>query len=155
MHNAKNHVGTALNRHAQPPKLDSAVQQRRTLAEVVLLIVISVVLLLGLMTAVNTVNAATMYSSANLASSGKLDEYRDLQFTDLPAMTPINTLQPHEDFTASLPDELPFPRSGVVFVSSISPNLKQVVSYVSYGSGSEKQVIQHTMFISSIKDGSK
>lgn len=83
---------------------------------------------------------------ANTLAFAKVQDYENQIFTSLPATTPTGTLQEVEDFSSSLPTTLASPRTGKVYVNSVSGSLKQVVVNIEFGGGS-KRIIQYATFI--------
>src|SRR5262245_4437544 len=49
----------------------------------------------------------------------KLQEYENKSFVNLPATTPTGTLQEVEDFSSSLPTQLPGTRNGKVYINTV------------------------------------
>jgi prepilin-type N-terminal cleavage/methylation domain-containing protein len=86
-------------------------------------------------------------AKANSLAFGKMEEYENKLFTALPSTTPTGTLVQVEDFSNSLPSSFESPRSGKVYVNTVSNTLKQVVITVEFGSGSSKRTIQYANFI--------
>jgi prepilin-type N-terminal cleavage/methylation domain-containing protein len=86
-------------------------------------------------------------AKANSLAFGKMEEYENKLFTALPSTTPTGTLVQVEDFSSSLPSSFEAPRSGKVYVNTVSNSLKQVVVTVEFGSGASKRTIQYANFI--------
>jgi type II secretory pathway pseudopilin PulG len=82
---------------------------------------------------------------ANEAAFSKVQQYENTSFASLPNTTPAGTLQQVEDFSSSLDTTLPSPRSGTVYINTVSATLKQVVVKVSYGHSD--RVVQYADFI--------
>lgn len=86
-------------------------------------------------------------NAANQAGYAKLQEYENKDFTNLPSTSPSGTLVQVEDFTSSLNTTIVGPRSGIVYVNSISPTLKQVVVSVKFGTGTAQRDIEFASLI--------
>ena len=86
-------------------------------------------------------------NKANTQAFAKLQDYENQNFTSLPTTTPTGSLQEVEDFSSSLPTTFQKPRTGKVYVNTISPTLKQVVVSIEFGSGGDKRIIQYADFI--------
>lgn len=90
---------------------------------------------------------STDMHAANTLAFAKVQQYENTSFNNLPNTTPQNSLQSVEDFSSSLPTYLASPRSGTVYINTVSPSLKQVIVNISYGSGSGQQTVQYANFI--------
>lgn len=77
----------------------------------------------------------------------KLEQYEGTQYGSLPTTTPTGNLQQVEDFSSSLPSTLASPRSGKVYVNTVSPTLKQVLVRVTFGSGLSQGSLEYVTFI--------
>lgn len=86
-------------------------------------------------------------AKANTLAFAKMEEYENKLFTNLPSTTPTGTLVQVEDFSSSLPSSFESPRSGKVYINTVSNTLKQVVVTVDFGSGASKRTIQYANFI--------
>lgn len=95
----------------------------------------------------NIYKKASDVNTANAIAFAKLQDYENLNFNSLPATAPLGSLQQVEDFSASLPSTLEKPRSGIVYVNTVSGTLKQVVVDVKFGSGPSQRQIQYANFI--------
>ncbi|MCW1908832.1 MAG: hypothetical protein KIH63_005855 [Candidatus Saccharibacteria bacterium] len=95
----------------------------------------------------NIYKKAVDINTANAIAFAKLQDYENLNFNSLPATTPTGTLQQVEDFSASLPSTLEKPRTGIVYVNTVSGTLKQVVVDIKFGSGASQRQIQYANFI--------
>lgn len=95
----------------------------------------------------NIYKKAIDVNTANAIAFAKLQDYENLNFNSLPATAPLGSLQQVEDFSASLPSTLEKPRSGIVYVNTVSGTLKQVVVDVKFGSGPSQRQIQYANFI--------
>ncbi len=95
----------------------------------------------------NIYKKAVDINTANAIAFAKLQDYENLNFNSLPATAPAGTLQQVEDFSASLPSTLEKPRTGIVYVNTVSGTLKQVVVDVKFGSGASQRQIQYANFI--------
>jgi Tfp pilus assembly protein PilE len=84
---------------------------------------------------------------ANAAAFAKLQQYENLNYNSLPNTAPQGTLQQVEDFSASLPTTLQKPRTGIVYINTVSSTLKQVVVDVRFGSGPSERQVQYADFI--------
>ena len=122
-----------------------------TLIELLItLLVIGVVFLAFTTTYAGITNISkkgTDVASASQMAFAKLQEYENLNYNNLPATTPLGTLKQVEDFSVSLPSVLETPRSGIVYINTVSPTLKQVVVKVSFGSGAAQRYIEYDTFI--------
>ena len=126
-------------------------QQGFTLIELLItLLVIGLVFLAFTTTYAGITNISkkgTDVASASQLAFAKLQEYENLNYNNLPATTPLGALQQVEDFSVSLPPVLETPRSGIVYVNTVSATLKQVVVKVSFGSGASQRYIEYDTFI--------
>lgn len=95
----------------------------------------------------NISKKGTDIALANQHAFTKLQEYENLNYTNLPATTPTGTLQQVEDFSASLPAALETPRVGKVYINTQSSSLKQVVVRVTFGSGPSERFLEFVTFI--------
>lgn len=95
----------------------------------------------------NISKKASDISTAGQQAYAKLQEYENLNFNNLPATAPVNTLQQVEDFSSSLPVVLQQPRSGLVYVNTKSNTLKQVVVKITFGSGADQRYIEYDTMI--------
>lgn len=86
-------------------------------------------------------------NTASSLAAAKLEEYENLNFNSLPNTTPSGSLQQVEDFSASLPSTLEKPRTGIVYINTVSGTLKQVVVDIKFGSGASQRQIQYADFI--------
>lgn len=84
---------------------------------------------------------------SNTIAFEKTQEYENKLFDNIPNTVPAGTLVEVEDFSASVPDSIPAPRIGKVYVNSVSPTLKHVVISVEFGEDPLKQEIQYATFI--------
>lgn len=100
----------------------------------------------------NISKKGTDVATAGQLAYAKLQEYENLNFASLPSTAPTGTLQQVEDFSASLPGILEAPRSGLVYINTSSPTLKQVDVKVAFGSGATQRYIEYVTFIQ--KNGS-
>lgn len=99
-------------------------------------------------TAIQNINKKAIdINIANGLAFAKMQDYENKNFTSLPATTPTGSLQQVEDFSSSLPSTLQSPRSGIVYVNTVSPTLKQVVVNITFGSGDSQRQIQYANFI--------
>jgi prepilin-type N-terminal cleavage/methylation domain-containing protein len=83
---------------------------------------------------------------ANIAAFEKVQNYDNMPFASLPNTTPTGSLEQVEDFSSSLPANLPSPRIGQVYINTMSPTLKQLIVKVQYGSGGGQRQIQYADF---------
>ena len=118
------------------------------------LIVVGIVFVSFTTTFAGVMNISKKGSDVALASQtafAKLQEYENLNFTSLPTTTPSGTLvlinPDSTNFTASLPSILGSPRTGQIYVNTVSPTLKQVLVRVTFGSGPTQRLIEYTTFI--------
>jgi type II secretory pathway pseudopilin PulG len=74
-------------------------------------------------------------ASANSTAYAKLQEYENKTFTSIPAtaITSPATVTEQEDFSASLPANIPKPSTAKVYSTSHSNTLKQVFVRVKFG----------------------
>lgn len=86
-------------------------------------------------------------STANSLAFAKIQEYENKLYTSLNNTTPTGTLVEVEDFSSSLPSTFEKPRTGKVYINTMSGNLKQIVVTVQFGSGPTQRVIQYADFI--------
>lgn len=99
-------------------------------------------------TSIQNINKKALdVNAASVAAFTKLEEYENQNYTLLPATSPNGELKEVEDFGSTLNTTLEAPRTGKVYINTISPTLKQVVVSVEYGSGGAKRVIQYATFI--------
>ncbi len=99
-------------------------------------------------TTIQNINKKTTdIQAANALAFAKIQEYENKNFTSLPATTPTGSLQQVENFSASLPSYLQSPRSGIVYVNTVSATLKQVVVDIKFGSGATERQIQYANFV--------
>ncbi len=84
---------------------------------------------------------------ANQIAFSKMQEYENKSFTSITTTTPIGSLVEVENFSSSLPTKLEAPRTGKVYVNTLSPTLKQVIITVEFGSGSAIRRVQYGNFI--------
>ena len=84
---------------------------------------------------------------ANGAAFSKMQEYENKNFTNLPTTSPTGTLVQVEDFSTSLPTTLQGTRSGIVYINTVSPTLRQVVVNITFGSGASQRQIEYANFI--------
>ena len=95
----------------------------------------------------NISKKGTDIALANQHAFGKLQEYENLNYSNLPATVPTGTLQEVEDFSASLPGVLETPRVGKVYINTQSGSLKQVVVRITFGSGEAQRFLEFVTFI--------
>ncbi len=86
-------------------------------------------------------------AKANTIAFAKMEEYENKTFNALPNTTPTGTLIEVENFSSSLPGSFQSPRSGKVYINTVSSSLKQVVVTVEFGSGPSKRTLQYANFI--------
>lgn len=86
-------------------------------------------------------------ATANQLAFSKLQQYENMSFTSLPSTSPGGSLQQVEDFSSSLPGVLEQPRTGIVYINTQSPTLKQVDVKVTFGSGLSQRYIEYVTFI--------
>ena len=86
-------------------------------------------------------------TQSNTLAFAKVEEYENKSYGSLPATSPAGTLVQVEDFSSSLPSSLESPRTGKVYINSVSNNLKQVVVTIQFGSGDGQRIIQYANFI--------
>ena len=99
-------------------------------------------------TSIQNINKkATDINVGNQLAFAKVQEYENKDFNTLPATNPQGSLQSVEDFSSSLPGTLESPRTGIVYINTVSPTLKQVVVNIQFGSGPSQRVIQYGNFI--------
>lgn len=122
-----------------------------TLIELLItLVVVGVVFLAFTTTYAGITNIAkkgTDVATASQLGFAKLQEYENLNYNNLPSTTPQGTLKQVEDFSNSLPPVLETPRSGLVYINTVSTTLKQVVVKVAFGSGVSQRYIEYDTFI--------
>jgi len=114
------------------------------------LIVVGVVFLAFTTTYAGITNISkkgTDVATASQMAFAKLQEYENLDFNNLPPTAPIGSLQQVEDFSSSLPGVLEAPRTGIVYINTVSSTLKQVVVKVTFGSGASQRYIEYDTFI--------
>ena len=90
---------------------------------------------------------ASDVQKANSLVFEKTQVYENKSFSSRPVFTPYGTLNEVEDFSNQIPSTVHPPRSGKVYVSTISPTLKQVIVWLEYGQGNAKQTIQYSNLI--------
>lgn len=95
----------------------------------------------------NISKKATDVAAANQVVYAKLQEYENKNFTSLPSTSPSGTLQQVEDFSAALPSVLESPRSGLVYINTLSSTLKQIDIKATFGSGATQRHIEYVSFI--------
>lgn len=86
-------------------------------------------------------------NTVNELAFAKIQSYENLPFATLPATSPAGTLVQVEDFSATLPVTLAKPKTAVVYISSVSATLKQVVVNIQYDSGASQHIVQYADFI--------
>lgn len=84
---------------------------------------------------------------ANQLAFSKVQEYENKSFNSIPSTTPAGSLVEVENFSASLPGTLEKPKTGKVYINTISPTLKQVVVTIEFGSNSSIRRVQYGDFI--------
>ena len=84
---------------------------------------------------------------ANQVAFSKVQEYENKSFNSIPATTPSGSLVEVENFSASLPSTLEKPRTGKVYINTISPTLKQIVVTIEFGSGDAIRRVQYGDFV--------
>jgi prepilin-type N-terminal cleavage/methylation domain-containing protein len=95
----------------------------------------------------NISKKGTDVATASQIAFAKLQEYENLNYNSLPTTTPAGSLQQVENFSGSLPAVLETPRSGLVYISTVSATLKQVIVKVTFGSGPSQRHIEYVTFI--------
>lgn len=95
----------------------------------------------------NISKKGTDVALASQITFAKLQEYENKNFNSLPTTAPTGTLQQVEDFSASLPGVLETPRSGKVYINTLSNTLKQVDVKATFGSGATQRYIEYVSFI--------
>lgn len=99
-------------------------------------------------TTIQTINKkASDVQKANSLAFEKTQTYENKSFSSIPVFTPYGTLNEVEDFSNQIPSTVHPPRLGKVYVSTISPTLKQVIVWLEYGQGNAKQTIQYSNLI--------
>lgn len=99
-------------------------------------------------TSISNINKRALdVSVANGLAFAKVQEYENKPYSNLPATTPTGSLQQVEDFSSSLPTSLVGPRSGLVYINTISNTLKQVVVTIQFGASGDQRTIQYGDFI--------
>ena len=99
-------------------------------------------------TTIQSINKKALdIARSNSIAFAKVEEYENKLFSNLPTTSPTGTLVEVEDFSSSLPATLEKPRSGKVYVNTVSGNLKQVVVNIQFGSGPSQRIIQYADFI--------
>lgn len=94
----------------------------------------------------NLTKKGTDIATASQLAFAKLQEFENDNYNNLPAGGD-GSLVSVDDFSSSLPAVLEAPRTGNVYINSVSPTLKQVVVRVSFGSGPAERFIEYTTFI--------
>lgn len=94
----------------------------------------------------NTNMRAKMATEANRAAFSKLQEYENKSFDDITVGNIANSYEV-EDFSPSLSTRLNDPKSGKVFVESVTPTLKLVKVQVNYFSGIGDRPIHYSTYI--------
>jgi len=122
-----------------------------TAIELVVMLVVLVVAFTSFASGFNTIQVinkkAKDINTANQYAFAKVQEYENKPFTSLPTTVPTGSLVQVEDFSGSLPTTLRSPRSGKVYINTVSSTLKQVVVDVEFGSGSDQRIAQYADFI--------
>lgn len=99
-------------------------------------------------TTIQNINKKSLdIAKANTLAFAKMEEYENNTFATLPNTTPIGTLQEVENFSSDLPGSFEAPRTGKVYVNTVSNTLKQVIVTIEFGSGPSKRTIQYANFI--------
>lgn len=118
------------------------------------MIVVGIVFIAFTTTFAGVMNISKKGNDVALASQvafAKLQEYENLNYNNLPTTSPTGTLvlinPDSNNFSASIPSNLESPRSGQIYVNTVSPTLKQVLVRVTFGSGSTQKLIEYTTFI--------
>lgn len=97
-------------------------------------------------TSIQAINKKSIdLNNASNSAFAKLEEYENKDFTALPTTTPVNTLQEVEDFSGTLNATLAKPRTGKVYINTVSSTLKQVVVNVQFGS--DARTVQYSAYI--------
>jgi hypothetical protein len=84
--------------------------------------------------------------AANSIAYTKLQKYENYRFSNIPFSTDSS---PIEDFGSSIPNSLPSPHEGKVFVSRISSSLKYIFVRVKYGQGANQHIVEYGDFVQS------
>ena len=90
---------------------------------------------------------ASDMQQANAVAYEKTQEYENKLYTDIPVSSTAFTLEEIEDFSNEIPSTVHAPRSAKVYANSITPTIKQIIVWVEYNSGSQKQTIQYSNLI--------
>lgn len=99
-------------------------------------------------TSIQSINKKAIdVSGTNALAFAKVQEYENKDFSDIATTTPSGSLVEVEDFSSSLPTNLESPRTGKVYVNTMSPTLKQVVVDINFGSGPTQRIIQYATLI--------
>ncbi|MDL2362933.1 MAG: hypothetical protein QFB86_00955 [Patescibacteria group bacterium] len=122
-----------------------------TAIELVVMLVVLAVAFTGFAGSYNTIQGITKKARdinvANQLAFAKVQAYENLAYTSLPTTTPTGSLIQVEDFSSALPTNLRAPRTGIVYVNTVSPTLKQIVVSIRYGSSDDQKVIDYADFI--------
>lgn len=86
----------------------------------------------------NIVAKAKLITDISAAAANKIQEYENKQFSALPN-TPLNVFTQVEDFSSTLPNQLPGQRIGRVYIRKESNTLKFIAAYIQYGSGANER----------------
>lgn len=99
-------------------------------------------------TSIQNINKKSLdINTANAAAFAKVQEYENKSFNNLNTTTPQGSLVQVEDFSGSLSTTLEKPRTGKVYINTISSTLKQVVVDIQFGSGASLRHIEYANFI--------
>lgn len=115
-----------------------------TLIELIVTITIMGILVVGLVNLYMTIEASQRKSYhlelATRAGDRQIESLRNAQYTSL---TPGEDI----DFTDTLPEDLPAPRSGIVKVSEPSLGLRRVDVSITYKDGSKNRTVKQSSLI--------
>ena len=90
----------------------------------------------------NANNFARNETLSSLAATDEIEELRNGSFYSIPVGNGVI------DFSADLPADLPDPKTGIVDVTEINDQLKQIDIEIAYRQGPETRSFKYTTFIS-------
>jgi Tfp pilus assembly protein PilE len=122
-----------------------------TAVELLIILVVLTIVFTSFSSSFSTIQTINKQASdvavANQLAFAKVQQYENEPYSSLPATSPSGTLVQVEDFSSSLPAALQAPRTGLVYINSVSATLKQVVVKVQYGAAPHQHLLEYADFI--------
>ncbi len=89
-------------------------------------------------------DGSTDILAANTIAYAKLQKYENYSFASIPFTTDGTAV---EDFSSEIPNSIPGPHVGKVFISQQSATLKYVFVRITYNSGPQERILEYGDFI--------